>query len=183
MYQFGSTAPIQAFIRLIFLFLTFAVPLAAGTDKVDFSIVGGIQFTVPGNWPVIASKSGPEKAVFAFQIPNPADEGTPDSTNLSIVSSHLKDAKDREDFERKSLESKEHSEEKKLGDNWRCRTFSALQKSTEYVIWDCYRVIADCGVYVRIAWPHLPKNSPDYDKQMESVLSDFLASIAPSKKP
>jgi hypothetical protein len=41
------------------------------------------------------------------------------------------------------------------------------------------RIVADCGVSVRIAWPHLPKNPPDYDKQMEAVLSSFLTSVGP----
>jgi hypothetical protein len=57
-----------------------------------------------------------------------------------------------------------------------------MQKSTEYVAWDCYRVVADSGVAVRIAWPHLPKNPADHDKQMETVLSDLLISIVRSEK-
>ncbi len=42
-------------------------------------------------------------------------------------------------------------------------------------------MIADCGVSVRIAWPHLPHSSPDYDHQMETVLSHFLTSVGPFK--
>jgi hypothetical protein len=45
-----------------------------------------------------------------------------------------------------------------------------------------YRVVAECGIFVRMAWPHLPENPADYDKQMERVLSDFLTSVSPSKK-
>jgi len=33
-------------------------------------------------------------------------------------------------------------------DGWRCSSFSAMQKSTHYVASDCYRVVADCGVFV-----------------------------------
>lgn len=135
----------------------------------------------PATGLLCASKSTPEKTICAFQIPNRADEA--DSTNISIVSSYLKDAKDREAFNKKKASTSEHSaEEKTLVEGWRCRSFSAIQNATQYVDWDCYRVVAECGVFVRIAWPHLPKNPTDYDKQMERVLSDFLTSVGPSKK-
>jgi hypothetical protein len=155
---------------------------AVASEQVTFTVVDRVQFSVPGDWPVIASKSTAEKTIFAFQIPNTADEGTPDSSNLSIVSSYLKDAKDKDAFEKKASSPAHPSQEKILVEGWRCSSLLAMQKSTEYVVWDCFRVVADCGVSVRIAWPHLPKNPPDYDKQMETVLSGFLTSVGPSKK-
>lgn len=164
------------------LFILFTTSLTAATDQVVFTIVERVQFSVPGNWLVISSKSTAEKTVFAFQIPNVAEEGTPDSTNLVIVSSYLKDAQDKNAFEKKASSPDPPAQEKKLVDGWRCTSFSAMQKSTQYVVWDCYRVVANCGVYVRVAWPHLPKNPLAYDKQMETVLSDFLTSVCPSKK-
>lgn len=166
----------------LLLHLTLAATLALATDQVVFTVVERVQFSVPGDWPVIASKSTPEKTVFAFQIPNRADEGTPDSTNLSIVSSYLKDAKEREAFDRKAATAERGAVNKTLVDGWGCRSFIAMQDKTQYVDWDCYRVVAQCGVFVRMAWPHLPKNPEDYDKQMEKVLSDFLTSVSPSKK-
>ena len=157
-----------------------AASLAAATDYVEFSVVERIRFSVPGDWPVIASKSTADKTVFAFQIPNNVDEGTSDSSNLVITSVYLKNANDRDAFQKRA-NADQAATEKKLVEGWRCASFSANQKSTEYVIWDCYRIVADCGLWVRIAWPHLPKNPTDYDVQMETVLSEFLLSVAPSK--
>jgi hypothetical protein len=168
--------------KAVLLFMLFATTIAVAADQVVFTVVDRVQFSVPESWPVIASKSTAEKTVFAFQIPNAADEGTPDSSNLSIVSSYLKDAKDKDAFERKAFSQAPASQEKKLVDGWRCGSFSAMQNSTQYVDWDCYRVVADCGVFVRIAWPHLPKNPTGYDKQMETILANFLSSVGPSKK-
>lgn len=168
--------------KTILLFLFTLANLAVATDQVVFTVVDRIQFSVPGDWPVIASKSTAEKTMFAFQIPNAADKGTPDSSNLSIVSSYLKNAQEKDAFEKKATNPDSAAHEKKLVEGWRCSTFSAIQKSMQYVDWDCYRVVADCGVFVRIAWPHLPKNPPDYDKQMEAVLTDFLTNVVPSKK-
>ena len=96
------------------------------------------------------------------------------------MSSYLSNAQEKEDFEKKASTKENNATEQKLVEGWRCSSFTGMQKSTQYVVWDCYRIVADCGVKVRIAWPHLPKNPPDYDRQMESVLSDFLTSVAPS---
>jgi hypothetical protein len=169
-------------LTILLVHLTLAATLVLATDRVTFTIVERVQFSVPGEWPVIASKSTPEKTIFGFQIPNRADERTPDSTNLSIVSSHFKDAQDREVFDRKAATPEHGAVDKSLVEGWGCRSFTAMQNKTQYVDWDCYRVVADCGVFVRMAWPHLPKNPADYDQQMEKVLSDFLNSVEPSKK-
>jgi hypothetical protein len=169
---------------LLALFSGLLAPaIALATDMVDFTIVDRVQFSVPANWSVIANKSTSEKTVFAFQIPNSADEGTPDSSNLSIIATDLKTAQDRDAFQTQPSSTDNNAQEKKLVDDWGCSTFSAIQHSTktQYVIWDCRRTIADCGVSVRMAWPHLPKNPPDYDRQMETVLSSFLTSVGPFK--
>lgn len=159
--------------------ILFSVPLGIAGDRVTFTVFRRIQFTVPGDWPVIASKSNADKTVFAFQIPNDADKGTSDSSNIVIVSDYLKNAKAEAAFANKASERNDGAQERKLLDGWGCSTFSAMQKATPYVVWDCYDTLGKCGVYVRIAWPHLPKNAPDYDKQMESVLSAFLMSVKP----
>ena len=171
----------KAFVLLVFTTGLFAPAVAAATDMVQFTIVKRLQFSVPANWPVITSKSTSEKTVFVFQIPNAGDEDTSDSSNLSIVAADLKTAEEKDAFQKQALGSDHNAQEKKLVEGWGCSTFSAIQDSTkaQYVIWDCRRTIADCGVSVRIAWPHLSKNSPDYDNQMETVLSNFLTSVGP----
>jgi hypothetical protein len=168
-------------IRFQAVLLFLATSVAVATDSVEFSVLERIRFSVPGNWPVISSKSTPEKTTFAFQIPNRADKKTSDSSNLVIVSSYLSNAQEKQDFEKKASTTENNATEQKLVEGWRCSTFTGIQKSTQYVVWDCYRMVADCGVKVRIAWPHHPKNPPDHHKQMEAVLSDFRISVAPSK--
>jgi len=161
----------------------FMVPSLFADDKVEFSIVSRVRFTVPGNWKVISSKSDPAITVFAFQIPNPADEGTPDSTNLAFIASYLKDSAARSAFEKKASTREPNAQERKLVEKWACTNFSGKQGATTYEAWDCYRIAAECGVHVRIAWPHLPKNPPDYDKSMEEALEEVLKSVEPTPNP
>jgi hypothetical protein len=173
----------RTFVLFGFVTCLLSAATTPATDVVDFTIVDRVQFSVPGDWPVIASKSTSEKTVFGFQIPNAADKGTSDSSNLSIIATDLRAAQDRDAFQKQVSGTDHNAQEKDLVEGWGCSTFSAIQHSTQvqYVIWDCRRTIADCGVSVRIAWPHLPKNPPDYDKQMEMVLSNFLTSVGPFK--
>jgi hypothetical protein len=99
------------------------------------------------------------------------------------IATDLRIAQDRDAFQKQALSTDHNAQEVNLVEGWGCGTFSAIQHSTQtqYVIWDCRRVIADCGVSVRMAWPHLPRNPPDYDKQMVMVLSNFLTGVGPFK--
>jgi hypothetical protein len=171
------------FVIPVFAACLLATAQAQQTDLVDFTIVDRAQFSVPADWLVIANKSTSEKTVFAFQIPNAADKGTSDSSNLSIIATDLKSGQDRDAFQKQAPSTNQNAQEKNLVKDWECSTFSAAQPSTqtEYVIWDCRRLIAGSGVSVRIAWPHLSKNPPDYDKRMEAVLSSFLTRVGPFK--
>jgi len=174
----------RRFVTFVFVVGLLAPLMAAATtDMVDFTIVDRVQFSVPADWTVIANKSTAEKTVFAFQIPNAADKDTSDSSNLSIIATDLKTAQDRDAFQKQAPSAGQNVQEKNLIEGWECSTFSAIQRSTksEYVIWDCRRIVADCGVAVRLAWPHLPKNPPDYDNQMKTVLSNLLTSVGPFK--
>jgi hypothetical protein len=76
------------------------------------------------------------------------------------IATDLRIAQDRDAFQKQALSTDHNAQEVNLVEGWGCGTFSAIQHSTQtqYVIWDCRRVIADCGVSVRMAWPHLPRN-------------------------
>jgi len=182
MRRFRSQLDVNLARSMVLLcFLVAAIGLSA-EERVVFSIVARIQFSVPGDWRVISSKSDSVNTVFAFLIPNPADDGTPDSTNLVVIAYNLKEPSAKTAFEKKESSPEQSAQKGKLVDHWSCTTFSAMQGSTEYKDWDCLRRIADCGVYVRAAWPHLPKNPPEYDKTMETDLAEVLKSVAASPK-
>lgn len=154
----------------------------SAVDRVEFTIFARVRFSVPGDWPVIASKSDKNRTIFAFQVPNSADQNTPDSTNLTVQSFYLNDAESKAVFEKKSAKQDPSTQEQKLVADWECSNFQARQKSTAYEGWDCHRTVEEVGVYVRVAWPHLPKNPRDYDQQMQTTLADVLAGVAPSPK-
>jgi len=171
-----------SFVRVILLCVLIGVTPLIASDTIVFTAVGRIQFSVPSDWVVIASKSDPTLTLFAFQIKNAADEGTPDSTNLVIISYYLKDHGAKAAFEEKLSDQKQKAQKKESVNNWSCGSFSAMQGSTRYQDWDCTWKGNECGVFVRVAWPELPKNPPDYDKTIEAALADVLKSVAPAVK-
>ncbi len=177
-----SQVEFNSFATVVLPCILFASAALCAEDRVVFSIYARIQFSVPSDWLVISSKSDAVNTVFAFQIPNRAEEGTPDSTNLVIVASDLKQPGAKTAFEKKASNPEQKAQKRKLVDHWGCSSFSAAQGSTEYEIWDCFRTVTDCGVYVRAAWPHLPKNPSEYDKTMETRLAEVLNSVVPSAK-
>src|SRR5437867_11668068 len=72
----------------ILLVLFLAGPARLLADQVDFSLItekGWVQFTVGGDWKVLSMDTKTPVRVALFQIPNPADAGTSDSTNASVM--------------------------------------------------------------------------------------------------
>ena len=57
-------------------------------------------------------------------------------------------------------------------------TQTATQANTPYTIIDAKTPVVDVVVGVRIAWPLLPQNAPDYDAQMHKLFDSVLESVA-----
>jgi len=156
-----------------------AVLQADTSPNVRFTIItakGYVGFSVPKDWRVIALQSKPPVAVAAFLAANPADKHTPDSTNIAInlIQPETDQGKDALSRVGKSYEG---DVEVSSRSGWECFSQSAHQKKTTYTILDAKKNVADVIVSVRVAWPHLPKNSPSYDSEMKSVFESLLDAI------
>jgi hypothetical protein len=164
------------------LLVALAIARSGAADKVVFTIFAEIQFAVPADWEVVANKSDTKSTLFAFKIPNPAEEGTPDPTNLLLQSFYLKDPGAKAKFEEKSKAQDPDARKRPVAAHWDCTSFTGKQGSTSYDVWDCHQTVAKAGVYVRLAWPHLSSNPPNYDEQMQATLVDVLTSVGPPAK-
>ena len=164
------------------LLVVLTAALSGAVDKVAFTIFAEIQFAVPADWQVIANKSDTKSTLFAFKISNPAEEGTPDSTNLVLQSFYLKELEAKAKFEEKSKPQDPSARKRSVAAHWDCTSYAGKQGSTSYDVWDCHRTLAKAGVYVRLAWPHLSNNPPNYDQQMQATLVDVLTSVGPPAK-
>jgi hypothetical protein len=161
--------------------LGFAVILlAARSQAVELTTItpkGHVTYTAGDGWVVLGAQSKLPVAAFGYQIPDPADEGTPHSTNVSVSLYDLDTSKGREAFG--TIGKKYGAGEPKASRvrEWRVLEQSANQGGTRYVILDAYRAVADVTVAVRLAWPQLAAHSRGHDRKMRKVFEDLLSSV------
>jgi hypothetical protein len=145
---------------------------------------GHVAFTAVDEWPVVAAQTHLPTAVMAFQIPNSADEGTSDSTNLSLSLYDLDTPQGRKAFAALHTPSGSTPCTASAIDAWDTSCAEARQGNTTYTIMDARRrEVADVAANVRLAWPHLPSNPGDYDTKMKAAFRDFVLSVHGAKGP
>lgn len=148
--------------------------------EVEMKVVtadGYVAFRVDGSWPVVASDSKPPVSVLAFQIPNAADDGTPDSTNVAVSVFQLDSETGRTGLAAVPTRVGAAEPKRERFEGWEVFRQEGRQGPTAYSIVDAKRTLAQAGVAVRVAWPHLSRNPPDYDARMEATLRALLRSV------
>jgi hypothetical protein len=155
------------------------VSQAVGSPAVRFTILtsnGYVGFTVSKDWRVLEIQSKPPVAVSAFQVFNRADQGTSDSTNIvvSLIQPETDKGKDALSKVGKSYEGEVQSSSRS---GWDCFSQTAHQHGMPYTILDAKKRVADVIVSVRVAWPHLKKNSATYDGDLSKVFESLLDSV------
>lgn len=139
---------------------------------------GFVAFTVEGEWPVLSLQMNLPLAAAAFRIPNPADAGTQDSTNIVIALYDPRSAEGRTAFKAPVKQYGPTPAKVEAMGPWTLYRQEALQGDTAYTILDAKRSgVLDVSVSVRMVWPHLAGNAPDYDRDMDAVFKGVLQSI------
>lgn len=151
-----------------FFLLVFCLPAKAA----DFTFItekGYVTFSVGDNWRVLGMQPKPPISSAIFQIENAADNGTPDSTNLAITLYDPNSPKAKDASAKIGRQFGEKPATIETKGDWTIYRQEALQNDTVYSILDARREIADVVVGVRLAWPHLPNNSPSHGIDMEGT--------------
>jgi hypothetical protein len=155
-----------------------AVSAHADTQLKIVTEKGYVAFVAGDDWSVLSMETKPPVATAVFQLPNPADEATPESTNLVLILYDLATEKGRAGFERPLPQYGDEPKPESMPGGWTVYRQSGIQNSTQYTVLDAKRTdIADVAASVRLAWPHLPGNPQDYDARMESTFRAFLESV------
>jgi hypothetical protein len=158
--------------------LLLALPVWATTQMTVVTGRGYVAYDVGDDWAVLSMETmGPVRSA-VYQLPNPADEGTTESTNIALVLYDLATQQGREGFD---APIPEYSADKPVESEiagWTIFRQSGIQHDVEYTIVDARRDgVGDVAAAVRMAWPHLKNNGADYDAQMETTFRSFLAGI------
>jgi hypothetical protein len=154
--------------------------LSASAHAVEFTIVtvrGYVSFAVPDEWRVLTMQTKPPVSVAAFQVFNPADAGTRHSTNVAIS---VFDVESERGKQAMTIVGRRYGAQEPVvtseGD-WTVYSQQHDQGDMQYAVVDAKKQLADVVVAVRFAWPHLPNNPPQYDREMQEAFRSVLASV------
>jgi hypothetical protein len=164
-----------------------ALSSAAACAGVEMKIVtpkGFVSFTAEENWHVQSMQSQMRIAAGIFQIPNSADAGTQDSTNLIVMFYQLDAEKGRAKFDAPVKQYGAVAPTTDSFEEWTIYRQDAKQGHTLYSIWDAKKnAVADVSVSVRLGWPHLDASSKTYAVEMDALFRAFLKSVYGSLGP
>jgi hypothetical protein len=117
------------------------------------------------------------KTAAIFQIKNPADEGTQESTNLCILTFETTSPKATATFEKMFAKLRVDTPKPSKHGAWRVFIHDATQGKRLYHVRDAARDVPGAHVLIRLAWPKLPRNSPRYYGEMETTFLRPLDSV------
>lgn len=150
----------------------------ASTELTIPTAKGFVSFSVGGDWPVLSLQMKSPIASAAFRIPNPADAGTPDSSNIVIALYDTHSAEARTAFKTPVKQYGSTRPQAQAIGPWTVYRQAAVQGDTRYTIVDAKRSgVADVAVGVRMVWPQRESNAADYDARMNALLKAVLDSI------
>jgi hypothetical protein len=161
-------------ISILLLFLTFPVL------SIELKIVtpkGYVAFVVEDQWPVLNMQTKLPVTASVFQIPNNADVGSGDSTNLVINVYDPKSAQAKQALTKVGKQLGAKAPVVEVFNDWTMYWQEPVQGNTTYTLVDAKRSFENYIVSVRLAWPHLPGNPAGYDKQMYQTLRTVLGHI------
>jgi hypothetical protein len=169
---------------LCILMALFSTAACAGVEMKIVTAKGFVAFTAEENWHVQSMQSQMPIAAGIFQIPNSADVGTQDSTNLIVMFYQLDSEKGRAKFDAPVKQYGPVAPTIDSFEEWTIYRQDAKQGNTLYSIWDAKKGgVADVSVSVRLAWPHLDASSKSYAVEMDTLFRGFLKSIYGSLGP
>ncbi|WP_457424315.1 hypothetical protein [Roseateles sp. P5_E7] len=164
-----------------FVLLAALAMASAPATAVELTVVttkGYVRFEVPDEWTVLKAQTKPPVSALAFQIANPADEGTPHSTNVAVSLMDTKTEAGKKAASRIGVQYGSASPVVSQEGAWTLYSQGADQGGVRYQVVDAARDIADVVVSIRFAWPELPANGAGYNEAMRAALRGVQNSVS-----
>jgi hypothetical protein len=158
------------------------VLLAASAAAADFDLEGGaVHFAAPGDWPVIMQMTEGNPQVVAFQVKDPAAEGTEESSRVTVTARKLADGAAFQEMVNGALEKARqqtgYEQDQAGGDSSTLRYF-ATEGKARYHYREQFYFKHGAGVILRCARPVLDKTSPAWTAAFEKGCDGIAASLA-----
>jgi len=165
-----------------FLAAALLATVSFAATAADFNLNGGsVHFTAPSDWPVIMQMTEGNPQVVAFQVKDPAAEGTDESSRVSVTSRKLDDAVAYQAMVRtasdKAKQQTGYEQDKDTGDVGSLR-YTATEGKARYHYREHFYFHEGVGISLRCARPMLDKTSKSWVADFEKGCDQIAESLA-----
>jgi hypothetical protein len=173
--------------RFVYFFasalLTAATAANAETAVGEFSLNSGVvKFSAPPQWPVILQKTEGNPQVVAFQVKDPADEGSGEATRVTVTTKLLDDTSNFQalvnadvDKGKQMPEYEKHDE----GIDPSVLRYFARNSKTRYEYRETWYLNGHAMVHVRCARPMLDKTTAQWTADYEKGCAQVMQTAKP----
>jgi hypothetical protein len=166
--------------RLLAAALLASLSFAAAAAEFDLN-GGSVHFSAPSDWPVIMQMTEGNPQVVAFQVKDPAAEGTEESSRVSVTSRKLEDAVAYQAMVRtatdKAKQQTGYEQDKDAGDASSLR-YTATEGKARYHYREHFYFRDGVGISLRCARPMLDKTSRSWVADFEKGCDQIAGSLA-----
>jgi len=153
---------------------------SATASAADYSLNGGaIAFSAPTDWPVIMQMSEGSPQVVAFQVKDPADNGTGEATRVSVTTRKLDDAQAFQAFVGQALDKARQTPgyESETGSDGSSLRYSGLNQKTRYKYRESYFYKNGIAVQLRCVHPVLKGTAPTWTVAFDQGCDQIATSL------
>ncbi len=164
-----------------FALLFWLVGAVHAQTATDYSLNdGAIRFKVPSDWSMILQKTEGSPQAIAFQVRDPADQGTDTATRVTVDTRHFADANEFASFVAsgmaKAKQINSYTEEVGSNDATHLR-YTGTDAGKRYQYRDMYLFRESLGIHVRCVRPLLPATTSAWTKAYEQGCDLLMRSV------
>jgi len=155
---------------------------AAAETPGEFSLNEGIiKFTAPPAWPVIMQKTEGNPQAVAFQVKDPADDGTGEATRVTVSTKLLDDTSNFQALVNADVDRGKQMPDYEKRDNSDATVlrFFARNGKARYEYRDTWYLNGHVMVHVRCARPMLEKTTAQWTADYEKGCAQVMSSAKP----
>lgn len=163
--------------HLIAIALVAVNSLANANEFAIRTTKGFVRFSVLDDWRVLSVQTKPPVSVATFQVGNPADEGTPHSTNVAVSLFHIGTERGQAAAAAVGRSYGPVAPVSSTVNSGAVYIQQPTQQSLPYLLIDANKPFADLIVALRFAWPNLPNNPSNDDATMRGAFEAVRRSV------
>ena len=159
-----------------------AFPIAAHAQgKTDYTLnEGQVHFHAPPTWSAIMEKSDGDPQAIAFQVPDPATQGSEATASVTVKTRQLKSVAEfastmAMEFERATTQSGYENDASNT--NKAVHQYFVMQGKTRYLVRDGFAQSGMVSVEVHCLRPLLATNTPAWNKEFDGACDGILTSL------